>query len=58
MEKNKNADSRTGAASVIVLVIWVIMSLAGLATAGLILYGIVRMFFRYAFDVELPNLFK
>ena len=58
LEKNKNAGSKNGADFVIVLIIGVVMGLAGLATAGLIIYEMARMFFRFAFDVELPNPFE
>jgi len=37
------------------LLLWLGMGLAGLAVSGFIIYGVVRMFFRYAFDTELPN---
>jgi hypothetical protein len=56
MEKDKNADAEPGAAK-IRFAIAVIMGLAGLATAGLIVYEIARAFFRFAFGVELPNPF-
>ena len=35
--------------------VWLILALAGFGVGALIFYGVVRMFFRYAFDVELPN---
>jgi hypothetical protein len=56
MDKNKNADPEPGSANVS-FAIAVIMSLAGLATAGLIVYEIARALFRFAFGVELPNPF-
>ncbi len=56
MEKDKNAGPEPGSAKAS-YAIAVMMSLAGLATAGLIVYEIARAFFRFAFGVELPNPF-
>lgn len=56
MKKDRNADAEPGAAKVR-FAIAVMMSLAGLATAGLIVYEIARAFFRFAFGIELPNPF-
>jgi hypothetical protein len=39
------------------LLAWLILALSGFGVVSLLFYGIVRMFFRYAFDVELPNPF-
>ncbi len=50
--KHDTAGNRFGG-----LVIMVLMGLAGLATAGLIAYQIVRALLSAAFGVELPNPF-
>jgi hypothetical protein len=56
MEKDKSADPGPGSANAS-YAIAVMMGLAGLATAGLIVYEMARAFFRFAFGVELPNPF-
>ena len=55
---NKNEKPSDGMITFAVasgLLPWLVMGLAGLAVFGFIIYGIVRMFFRYVFDTELPN---
>jgi hypothetical protein len=57
MPNNKNPDEPTRASSVGGFVVTVIMGLAGLATAGLIVYVIVRALLIAVFGIALPNPF-
>jgi hypothetical protein len=58
MQNNKTARSDTAMNRAGGLVIMVLMGLAGLATAGLILYQIARALLGAVFGIELPNLFR
>jgi hypothetical protein len=57
MPNNKNPDEPTRASSIGGFVVTVIMGLAGLATAGLIVYVIVRALLIAVFGIALPNPF-
>jgi hypothetical protein len=57
MQDNKQPDQPNRASSVGGFVVTVIMGLAGLATAGLIVYVIVRALLIAVFGIALPNPF-
>ncbi len=57
MPNNNDPDPPNSAASMGGFVVTVIMGLAGLATAGLIVYQILRALLIAAFDIALPNPF-
>lgn len=57
MENNRNPEEGDSASAIGGFIVTVIMGIAGLATAGLIVYVIVRALLIYAFDIALPNPF-
>lgn len=58
MENDKKTDSLFSAGFVVLIIVWFVGGAVGLGLMGVILYGIARIFFRVAFDVDLPNPLK